>query len=124
MEKCQARDLLRNINLYKSIGPTWGTSWEGWELADGIVILLSYHLWEVVEVSYSLVSLTPVPWKIMKQFLLKAISRHMKEKAIGNSWHDYSCELFTFGDEMTRSVDPKLWMSSTIALAGLLSLLQ
>lgn len=60
----------------------------------------------------------------MKRFLLKAISRHMKEKAIGNSRHDYSCKLFTFGDEVTRSVDPKPWMSSTVALAGLLSLLQ
>lgn len=56
----------------------------------------------------------------MKQVLLEAISRHAKEKTIGNSQCDYTCKLITFGDEMTRSVDPKPWMSSTLALAGLL----
>lgn len=73
-----------------------------------------------MEVSYSFTSLTSVPWKIMKQVLLEALSRHMKKAAIGNSQHDCTCNLVTFDDGMTRSVDPKLWMSSTLGLAGLL----
>lgn len=70
-------------------------------------------IFDRLELSYSLVSLTSVPWKITKQVLLEAISRHVKEKVIGNSQHDYICNLITFGDEMTRSVGPKLWMLST-----------
>lgn len=56
----------------------------------------------------------------MKQVLLEAISRHMKEKVIGNSQRDYTCKLIIFGDEITRSVHPRPWMSSVLALEGLL----
>lgn len=72
-----------------------------------------------MEVSDSSVSLTSVPWKIMKQVLLEATSRHMKGKMIKNSQCDCTSKLITFGDEI-MSVDPKLWMSSTLPLAGLL----
>ncbi|KAK4824187.1 hypothetical protein QYF61_012003 [Mycteria americana] len=67
----------------------------GWEDEAGLARVV-HERGVVVEISYSLVSLTSVPWKIMKEVLLEAISRHVKEKVIGNSQHDYTCKLITF----------------------------
>lgn len=89
MEKCQVRNLLRNLNTYKSVAPTWATSW-GSCLAS--LWGCSYHLWEAVGISYSLVSLVSVPCKIKNQLLLGTISRNVKEMAIGNSQRDYTCK--------------------------------
>jgi len=54
------------------------------------------------------------------EVLSEAVFRHVKGKATGNCRHGCTCKLITFGDEITRSVDPEPWMSSTLALAGLL----
>lgn len=103
--------------LISTEGLLWLTSWESWLMS---LTSCCHDLWlSGGQLQLGEPHFRPLE-EITKEVLLDAISRHMKEKVTGNSQHDYILQLDYFGDEITRSVDSKLWMLSTWALAGLL----
>ncbi|KAK4825160.1 hypothetical protein QYF61_024549 [Mycteria americana] len=99
----QVRDHLRNLNIYKSMGPDEMHPRVLRELADGR---------KNDPGNYRPVSLTSVPGKIMKQILLEAMLEHMEDReVIRDSQHGFtkgkSCltNLVAFYKGVTTSVD-------------------
>ncbi|GAB0186581.1 mitochondrial enolase superfamily member 1 [Grus japonensis] len=112
VEEDQVRDHLGKLNIHKSMGPDGMHPQVLRELADVIAMPLSIMTWkgEVPEDwrnaninpvfkkgkkedpgNYRPVSFTSIPGKVMEQFILDVISKHVEEKKIiGSGQHGFT----------------------------------